>query len=146
MRCILSAMLPLPRGLHHAAVAVPPVCDFFFTPHRASALGARIVGHLLRARGIEVSFFDFPSRRPGGAMAALPDALEYLRPYLLPGETGKQNILMVAHLDTVFEEEEDYSVTVLPDQITGPSVALNCGAPCWLVKKKIQRQPIENRR
>ena len=44
---------------------------------------------------------------------------------ILPGETGKQNILMVAHLDTVFEEEEDYSVTVLPDQITGPSVADN---------------------
>lgn len=43
---------------------------------------------------------------------------------ILPGETGKQNILMIAHLDTVFEEE-DYSISVLPEKIIGQSVADN---------------------
>jgi hypothetical protein len=36
---------------------------------------------------------------------------------ILPGEGGRQNILMAAHLDNVFEEEEDHTITVLPDEL-----------------------------
>ncbi len=44
---------------------------------------------------------------------------------VLPGTTGEQNILVVAHLDTVFDETIDYSYTIQPDQIIGPAIADN---------------------
>lgn len=44
---------------------------------------------------------------------------------VIPGENDKRNIVMSAHLDSVFEEEDEHSVTVLPDKIIGPTVADN---------------------
>ncbi|MFP4363888.1 MAG: M20/M25/M40 family metallo-hydrolase [Spirochaetia bacterium] len=44
---------------------------------------------------------------------------------LLPGTHGERNILVVAHLDTVFPEEVDHTVTVHPNYVQGPGVADN---------------------
>lgn len=44
---------------------------------------------------------------------------------ILPGRTGERNIMIVAHLDTVFDESVDHSVSVQPDKIIGPGVGDN---------------------
>ncbi|MBD3305359.1 M28 family peptidase, partial [candidate division KSB3 bacterium] len=44
---------------------------------------------------------------------------------ILPGEKGKDNILLVAHLDTVFTEDVDHTVHVRPDVLIGPGLADN---------------------
>ncbi|MEZ4578465.1 MAG: hypothetical protein R2875_10750 [Desulfobacterales bacterium] len=41
-------------GRLKAAVAVPPVLDFYFTRHRFSALGPHILSTLLRENGCDV--------------------------------------------------------------------------------------------
>ena len=44
---------------------------------------------------------------------------------ILPGRTGKRNIMIVAHLDSLFDESVDHSVAVHPDKVTGPGVGDN---------------------
>ncbi len=44
---------------------------------------------------------------------------------LLPGTEGEKNILIVSHLDTLFDEKIDHTVTVEPDRIIGPAVGHN---------------------
>ncbi|MCF7945132.1 MAG: cobalamin-dependent protein [Spirochaetia bacterium] len=70
------------------AVAVPPVRDFYYTPHRASALGARIVESLILSSGHSVQLFNFPAAKPSPHTLPLPRELNYLKELLMPGETG----------------------------------------------------------
>jgi acetylornithine deacetylase/succinyl-diaminopimelate desuccinylase-like protein len=44
---------------------------------------------------------------------------------LLPGTQGDQNILIVAHSDTVFSEARDHAISISPDEVKGPGVADN---------------------
>lgn len=44
---------------------------------------------------------------------------------ILPGEEQKEHILVVAHLDTVFSEEDDHTITVRPESVIGMGVADN---------------------
>ncbi|GAK57438.1 peptidase dimerization domain protein [Candidatus Vecturithrix granuli] len=44
---------------------------------------------------------------------------------VLPGETGKDHILIVAHLDTDFPEEADHTINVRTDSVIGAAVADN---------------------
>jgi tripeptide aminopeptidase len=44
---------------------------------------------------------------------------------ILPGEKEKRNILVVAHLDTVFREDLDHTITIQPDKVIGPAVGDN---------------------
>jgi hypothetical protein len=73
----------------HAVVAVPPIQDFYFTPHRFSSLGARILCTLLSNAGLKVSFINFPLHRKKGKAISLPQGLEYLNRHIIAGETGK---------------------------------------------------------
>jgi len=41
---------------------------------------------------------------------------------IIPGKTGERNILIVAHLDTVFPEKVDHTVTVEPGVVSGPGL------------------------
>jgi hypothetical protein len=72
-----------------AVVAVPPVCDFYFTPHRFSSLGAHTVVKILLRLGFPVDFLNFPLMKKHGNTIELPSDLAYLQPFLIPGETGK---------------------------------------------------------
>jgi hypothetical protein len=71
-----------------AAVAVPPVFDFYFTPHRFSVLGARIVGKLLEPLCDNVALYNFPLMRPKGAQLPIPAELKHLHPFLIAQESG----------------------------------------------------------
>ena len=44
---------------------------------------------------------------------------------VIPGKTGDRNILLCAHMDTVFPEKTDHTVAIQPDIVTGPGVADN---------------------
>ena len=72
-----------------AVVAVPPVSDFYYTPHRSSGLGAEIVGRLLRTKGLCVRVLNFPGQSRKVKKRHLPPELDYLAPYLLEQERGK---------------------------------------------------------
>lgn len=70
-----------------AAVVVPPIKDFYFTPHRGSFLGARTVAAVFERAGHHVDLFPFPV---SGKMKPipLPPELAHLEPFLLPREAG----------------------------------------------------------
>lgn len=44
---------------------------------------------------------------------------------IIPGENGERNILIVGHLDTVFDEKVDHNISVEPKRISGPGVGDN---------------------
>lgn len=72
-----------------AAVVVPPIQDFYFSPHRFSTIGASILSDLLKRVGLEVTFVNFPAMVKKGCTMSLPSELSYLKPYILEDETGK---------------------------------------------------------
>jgi hypothetical protein len=72
-----------------AVVAIPPISDFYFTPHRLSFLGARIVSKILAENNIKVDFLNFPLKNNHGKTIDLPPDISYLKNSIIPGETGK---------------------------------------------------------
>ncbi len=44
---------------------------------------------------------------------------------IIPGETGEKNILIVAHLDTVFDNSIDHTISIEPNRVNGPAVGDN---------------------
>ncbi len=44
---------------------------------------------------------------------------------ILPGDPGDGNILVVAHLDTVFDEKIDHTISIHPNKVIGPAVGDN---------------------
>lgn len=44
---------------------------------------------------------------------------------VIPGKTGEGNILICAHMDTVFPEKVDHTVAIQPNSVTGPGIADN---------------------
>ena len=73
----------------NAAVVIPPVRDFYFTHHRFSALGARIVYEILKKFFPSSKFFNFPLMRKKPLAAVLPDELSYLNAHIIEDEIGK---------------------------------------------------------
>jgi len=76
------------RATMHAVVAIPPVRDFYFTPHRFANLGAAVVSNILHNTGHTVRLFNFPLGEKTLRRLPLPAELAHLRPFLLPAETG----------------------------------------------------------
>jgi anaerobic magnesium-protoporphyrin IX monomethyl ester cyclase len=72
-----------------AAVIVPPVCDFYFTPHRFSCLGARVVCNILSEYGIQHVFLNFPLIKKKSQNIGIPEEINYLKDYINPREFGK---------------------------------------------------------
>jgi tRNA A37 methylthiotransferase MiaB len=73
----------------HAVVAVPPIHDFYHTPHRFHALGALTVAKLCTENGVSSDLINFPQYETGGSDIALPRSMEYLKPFMICGETGR---------------------------------------------------------
>ena len=44
---------------------------------------------------------------------------------IIPGSNGGQNILVISHADTVFSENDNHTISVEPNCVTGPGVANN---------------------
>ncbi|MCK5249630.1 MAG: radical SAM protein, partial [Spirochaetaceae bacterium] len=70
-----------------AVIAVPPIRDFYFTPHRASALGARVLARELCEIGWDVALENFPlAGKP--RHIPLPVDLGHIKEFIIPGENG----------------------------------------------------------
>lgn len=82
------------------ALAVPPVQDFYITPHRNTALGALTVAGLLNTSGTEARVFNFigaKGTRGRSFSQALPAPLSYLTPYLHTRENGRDGFFKGYH-------------------------------------------------
>ncbi|MBN1797116.1 MAG: cobalamin-dependent protein [Spirochaetales bacterium] len=73
----------------HAVIAVPPVRDFYFTPHRFANLGVEVVSGILRGSGFSVTVFNFPLTKNKSKHVPLPAELAYLKPFIIPNEAGR---------------------------------------------------------
>lgn len=73
-----------------AVVIIPPVFDFYYTPHRSSGLGGEIVLRILRENGLEARLLNYPGRGNKKVKnQSIPPVLDYVRPFLIEHETGK---------------------------------------------------------
>ena len=70
-----------------AVIAVPPVEDLYFTPRRASALGAVSLKRELEDTGIQSRIFNFSSSGLSKVID-LPEELSYLGEFFIQGESG----------------------------------------------------------
>ena len=73
----------------HAIVVVPSVCDFYFTSHRFSSLGAKILHNLLLKCKLKTSYYNFPLQELSREVIDLPDEISYLDDHIIPLECGK---------------------------------------------------------
>jgi len=69
------------------ALVSPPISDFYFTPHRFAQLGLRQVEDFLR-RHSQHTILKFPFPQMGKKGIPLPEELQYLKPFLVPGEVS----------------------------------------------------------
>lgn len=69
-----------------AAVIIPPIEDFYFSPRRFASLGTFRGTELLEEAGFEISVFDFTKGKV--SQIKLPECLGYLSDYIIPGEHG----------------------------------------------------------
>jgi hypothetical protein len=84
----LATPASCPSGIR-AAVIVPPVSDFYFTPHRFSCLGAQVVCRILSECGIPFVFFNFPLMKRKPQVIDIPEEIKYLQDHIIPHELGK---------------------------------------------------------
>lgn len=80
-----------------AVIASPPIKDFYFTPSRASALGAESLRKVLQQNGIESVLFNFPVYKKKPAAQDLPSELSYLNEFIIPGEHGPLSFFSSYH-------------------------------------------------
>ena len=66
--------------MKRVAIVIPPITDFYYTPHRGAFLGARYVKNFLKKRGFVCKLFVFPNKKQKNTK--LPEELYYLKPYL----------------------------------------------------------------
>ena len=100
-------------------LVAPPLRDFYFTPHRHSSLGMKIVGQLLNENGYPTQIFDFPQLAPSLSSIALPSHLTFLKPFLIQGETGPLSFFTgFKRIGTVFDK------CVAEIEAAAPSVCL----------------------
>ncbi len=71
-----------------AVVVSPSICDFYFTPGRATALGAKSVFNHVKKTGIDCELYNLPLMSPRGKKSPVPEVLDHLKPFLIPGERG----------------------------------------------------------
>ncbi|WP_459880372.1 B12-binding domain-containing radical SAM protein [Desulfothermus naphthae] len=69
-------------------VAVPPIEDFYYTPHRGSFLGAHIVNSILKEQGHKSHLICFPNLYKKPKKIPLPKELSYLSKFIIKNETG----------------------------------------------------------
>ncbi len=74
-------------GAMRATIATSQIHDFYFTPRRDAGLGARVLERELRQCGLQTQVRLLSSEGKPKAVP-LPSELGYLKPFLVPGETG----------------------------------------------------------
>ncbi|MBN1601868.1 MAG: cobalamin-dependent protein [Chitinispirillaceae bacterium] len=115
------------KKISNAAVIIPPLTDFYTTPHRLSALGAGILARLLEDNNTTVYLFNFPLEHSQSKTVPIPDTLNYLTPHILPNETGRGSFFTHYYLfGPSLQECVNKVVSISPDIIF-----LSCFAFCY---------------
>ncbi len=110
-----------------AAIIIPPIQDFYITPHRISSLGAQAVYRILSASGINTLLIDGLNQGKSSAQIPLPQELSYLDEFIVRQETGRLSYF------TRFQHFGS-SYDMIADQIKGfmPEVCfISCFAFCY---------------
>ncbi|MDD5676030.1 MAG: cobalamin-dependent protein, partial [Chitinivibrionales bacterium] len=108
-----------------AVVAVPPIHDFYFTPHRFASLGAQIVTDILTKENFKVCLYNFPVRQ--SHTLPLPEQMGFLSPFIIPEEEGKCSFFTTyRHFGPIFEQCLCKIMALHPD-----IVFLSCFAFCY---------------
>lgn len=126
----------------------PPVRDFYQTPHRHSALGCFSVQKILETAGHEVSFYNFPVWQKKVSTPPLPSELNYLKPFLIPGEHGPVSWFhQRKHFGPSFEDCASLALKNNPDRIMISCFAWSYAEETASIARAIRRQapgmPIE---
>jgi len=98
-------------------IAIPPIEDFYSTPHRISSLGSRIAKTLLENAGYQVCIINTLTDTDRKRQLPIPAALAHLAPFLISNETGRSSYFTRYHR---FGEEYD----AVADKITGMNPSL----------------------
>ncbi|MDO9264267.1 MAG: cobalamin-dependent protein, partial [Desulfosalsimonadaceae bacterium] len=110
-----------------ACIIIPPVFDFYATPHRFSGLGVEIVSNCLEACGCSVQVLDFPMQRKKGAPIPLPAALRFIIPHLMAQEEGKLSFFTrYQRFGPLMSDCADQIIKISPDM-----VFIACFAFCY---------------
>lgn len=110
-----------------AVVAVPPIRDFYHTPHRFSSLGAIAVKKILEECGVDAVLMNFPAMTNKPIPTNLPPELLYLTPYLIQGERGRTSFFQTFnHFGPDIETCTDIIMQERPDLCF-----LSCFAYCY---------------
>ena len=104
-------------GIPQIVIAIPPIEDFYSTPHRISSLGSRIAETLLENAGYQVRIINNLADADRKRQLPLPAALAHLAPFLISNETGRSSYFTRYHR---FGEEYD----AVADKITGINPSL----------------------
>ena len=104
-------------GIPQIVIAIPPIEDFYATPHRISSLGSRVAATLLENGGYPVCIINSLASSDQKRQLPLPTALAHLPPFLIGNETGRS-----CYFTRYQHFGEDYDAVA--DKITGtnPSV------------------------
>ncbi|MBN2443071.1 MAG: radical SAM protein [Spirochaetales bacterium] len=80
-----------------AVIVIPPLHDFYFTPHRFSGLGPLSLARILKDQKIDIEYINLPLLHKKGTRIGIPSLLSYLTPYVLRNETGKLSFFTQYH-------------------------------------------------
>ena len=99
-----------------AAVVIPPIQDFYITPHRISSLGANTVCRILNASGISTLLIDGLKQGKPGVEIPIPQQLSYLEEYIIRHETGKLSFFTrYQHFGASLDKIADQIGEFMPD-------------------------------
>ncbi len=119
-------------------IVIPPIRDFYFTPHRGSFLGVEIVKKILLKNRFNVKILNLINLKKKPKNINLPHYLNYLSEYLNKGLFFKT----FKHFGISYEEAVNLIIKSNPDV-----VILSCFAFCYaeetiaLAKKLKEKQP-----
>lgn len=110
-----------------ACIVIPPVFDFYFTPHRFSGLGSEILTNILRENGCKVQLFNFPLQKKKGGQLPLPKALSFLKPHIIENEDGGLSFFTrYQRFGPPLDQCADQAIASAPD-----IVFISCFAFCY---------------
>ena len=111
----------------NAVIAVSPIRDFYFTPHRFSALGPTIVRSILEEQGCEAQVLLFPLQAKKPSRIEIPPHLGHLEPHIVPDEAASFSYFTSYHrFGPAFEDCAAIVQSYSPDL-----VFLSCFAFCY---------------
>ncbi|MCX7725830.1 MAG: radical SAM protein [Chitinispirillaceae bacterium] len=110
------------------AVVIPPIEDFYLTPHRLSNAGARIVFEIIKEENFDTILIDAFEDVNKKRCQPLASSLYYLKDFIIPAEIGKTSFFTkFHHFGQSYEELAEKVLNYKPDVCM-----ISCFAFCYL--------------